>query len=132
MANRVELTKLQTGPRSIVIHLYFQSDGASGDLVNYVLLDPATEEMYGHTRFSVQSAAWAFTGFSANIHFEDLVDGTLIWVLPSESGNEINFEPYGGLMDRSGTDGTGVLQLSTTGFAHLGDAGSLILKVILH
>ena len=132
MANRVTLTKLQEGPRSIIVHAYFESDGASGDLINYVLLDPATEQMFGNTRFSVQSVVWAFNGFSANLHFQELVDGTLIWVLPPDSGNEINFEPYGGLMDTSGPDGTGVLQLTTTGFSSLGDAGSIIIKVILH
>lgn len=123
MANRIDITTLQDGPRFNVTHVYIQSDGAAGDLDSYELAAPA------EGRFTIESIRWAFTGFSAKLHFEILVDDTLIWVIPESSGNYIDFREIGGLKDRSATDGTGRILISTTGLATVGDEGSIILKL---
>jgi hypothetical protein len=131
MANRIERTRLQSGLRHIIYHYYFESDGASGDIDSYALLDIDDEDMGTNTRFIVEDVTYAFNGFSGRLHFELLVDDTLIWVLPPATGNHVNFEPYSGLRDRSGGDGTGKLLFSTTGLDTDGDAGSMLIKVRL-
>ena len=42
MANTVQVTQVMDGSR-IVLHVWLQSDGASGDLNNYVLIDPTKD-----------------------------------------------------------------------------------------
>ena len=130
MANRVEVTKLLDGPRHLIYHVYLASDGASSDLDSYTLIDPANESMGDESQFTIEDVTWGFNGFSANLHFELLVDDTLIWVLPPSAGNYVDFKKYGGLKDRGNSaDATGKVLLSTTGFVDLGDEGSMIIKV---
>ena len=130
MANTVTLTKLLDGPRHLIYHLYLESDGASGDLVDQVLVDPATIGLGEKQFFTLEDITWGFAGFNAALKFEILVEDTLIWVLPEGSGNYVDFKKYGGLKDRSNTnDGSGKLLLDTTGLTALGDAGSMILRV---
>lgn len=132
MANRIEVTKLQDGPRYLVYHVYLESDGVTGDIEDFVLLDPATENMHGARRFCVEEVTWGFNGFTARLTFNELVDGTPIWVLPPHSSDYVDFRPYGGLLDRSDVDGNGKLMISTTDFTPAGRAGSFVLKVNLH
>ena len=40
MANAVTITKILDGARSAVFHVFIKSDGASGELVDQVLIDP--------------------------------------------------------------------------------------------
>lgn len=130
MANRVDVTKLLDGPRHLIYHVYLESDGVSGDLDSYTLIDPATETMGTDKRFTIEDVTWGFNGFSANLHFELLVDDTLIWVLPPSTGNYVDFKKYGGLKDRSNpADATGKVLISTTGFVDAGDEGSIVIKV---
>ena len=130
MANRVDITKLLDGPRHLIYHVYLQSDGASGDLDSFVIIDPANVNMGDQTVFTIEDVTWGFNGFSANLHFEILVDDTLIWVLPPSTGNYVDFKKYGGLKDRSDPlNATGKIFISTTGFVDAGDEGSLVIKV---
>ena len=128
MANRIVLTTLLAGPRHTTIHAYLQSDGMEGEIDSYVLIDPDSRSQSGHLR--IESVTWGFAGFNAKLHFEILVDDTLIWVLPETSSGVIDFSRYGGLKDLSNPlDGTGKLMLSTDGFQSTGDEGSLIIQV---
>jgi len=40
MANIITKTPLQDGSKQLILHVYLESDGVSGDLTNYVLVDP--------------------------------------------------------------------------------------------
>lgn len=130
MANRIEVRKLLDGSRHLIYHVYLKSDGASGDINSYVLIDPANETMGDAVQFTIEDVTWGFNGFSANLHFELLVDDELVWVLPPSAGNYVDFKKYGGLKDRGDpADTTGKVLLSTTGFVDGGDEGSMIIKV---
>lgn len=129
MANRIDVTTLLAGPRHSIVHAYIQSDGASGDLDSYELMVPGDFQSQSG-RFTIDNITWSFTGFSAKIHFEILVEDTLIWVLPESTGNFVSFEKYGGLKDRSNpADATGKILLTTTGLETTGDEGSLVIQV---
>ena len=129
MANTVNITTVNDGPRNICIHVYIASDGASGDITDQVLIDPADYGLPSTTRFGVQGIEYNFSGMSARIEFDSgLVDDNLIWVL-GENNSSADLDRVGGLVDRSGLDGTGKIQITTTGLSSLGDEGSLLLCV---
>jgi hypothetical protein len=123
MAHRVDVTKINGGPYP-VYHVYLKSDGVSPDLKDYELITPAKDLA---PRFSILGVLWSFVGMSARLYFESLVDDTLIWVLPVGS-DEINFEKWGGLVDRSPVlTSSGKLLLSTQGL--VGNAeGAFLIK----
>ena len=127
MANRIEITKLQSGSRYIVIHVYLESDGASGNVTDLVLLDPATD---GGSKYVLEAATWNFSGFNGLIHAEELVDDKPLWVLPADGAGRQDFTDYGGVLDRS-TEGTGRILFSTKGFP-AGSIGSAIIKARVH
>jgi len=131
MANRINLTKVQGGPRYLIYRLFIASDGA-GDIEDLVLIDPVDIDMGVNKRFSIEDVTWAFNGFTGNLYFEELVDDTYVWVLPQDSCNYVDFGPYGGLLDTSTVDGTHRLMFSTRGFDSVGRTGSLLIKVRLH
>ena len=130
MANRIEVQRLLGGSKNLIYHVYIQSDGASGDVVDYVLIDPSTEgDMGDHTNFTIEDVTSSLNGFAAKVYFEFLVDHTLIWVL-SAGGNYADFKKYGGLKDRGEpADATGRVLLSTMGLADPGDEGSFVISL---
>lgn len=130
MANTVAIRKIVDGPRNVVIHVYLASDGSSGELTDQVLIDPVVD--LGLTvgeRMSIECITSSMSGFHARVEFDTgLVDDKMIWVI-TEHDSIAKFEDIGGLRDKSGSDGTGKLQITTTGFTSLGDEGSIIFKV---
>ena len=133
MANIVKITPLVDGDRVKVYHVYLKSDGASGDLVDEVILDPTDFGNRSIPSYRVIEVTFHFAGFDANIGFDTgLVTKDLIWVLPEGADSKADFSPFGGLSDRSSTlDGTGKLLLSTTGFTSSTDQGSMLIKVLV-
>ena len=131
MANIVKQKILLNGPSWAIVALYLKSDGASGDLVKQTILDPVVNfGMKSSDRMTLEYLAYNFAGFDASIEFESgLVDPTFKWVLSEGTNHPVDFLPFGGLIDDSGLDGTGKLQITTTGFTSLADQGALLLKV---
>ena len=130
MANIVNITLVNNGPRNVVAHVYLESDGASGELVDHVLIDPVADlGLTSSARLSIKSIKSGISGFVARVEFDTgLVDDKMIWVITEHNSN-IDFKDIGGLEDRSGVDGTGKLQITTTGFTAAGDQGSIIFQI---
>ena len=129
MANTLTITKVNDGPRHLVIHVYLKSDGASGELSDAVLIDPVDLGLPASSRFVIEKIDYNFVGFSALVEFDTgLVDDKMIWVL-GEANSKACFKDIGGLADRSGVDGTGKIQFTTTGFTALGDQGSMVMSI---
>lgn len=130
MANVVEKQILLNGPRHVIVAVYLKSDGASGDLSNYPILTLADCGLKKPDRLRLQYIAYNFVGFDAVMQFgSGLVNPTWKWVLSEGTNAPIDFEPFGNIIDDSGMDGTGTLQLSTSGFTSLQDQGSILLQV---
>ena len=129
MANLVTVTTLLDGPRHTILHVYVKSDGTSGDLVDYVIADPADFNMTGANRFfTIETIQGGLAGFSAHLKFDYLINGTFIWVIP-EYDTMFDFRADGGLKDRSSTlDGTGKVLLNTQGLDN-SDDGSFVIKL---
>ena len=129
MPNTVIKTKLLDGPRQVIYHIYIKSDGKSGEVINYPVIDPAEYNLKGPS-FAIESVTWGFNGFTGKFKFDYLADGTLVWVLPSSAANHVDFEPYGALTDRSSKlDGSGKILFSTIGMGDWGDEGSFVIKI---
>jgi hypothetical protein len=133
MAHKVVVTKLIDGPRHAVIHVYVRSDGASADLTDYVLIDPATDltpSPGGVPSLTIEHLQYDLSGFNAELEFEYLTDDTGAWVMADGSAGCFDFGSFGGLKDRSNVlDGTGKLMLTTSGLSNAGDKGTVIIKV---
>ncbi len=129
MANTITVTKIVDGPRNLALHVYLKSDGASGDLVDEVIIDPIALGLTKDARLTIQSIESALSGFTGLLEFDTgLVDDKMVWVLSEHIGSS-SFGLIGGLRDRSGVDGTGRLQLTTTGFTDVGDQGSIVITL---
>lgn len=129
MANTVVITTVNEGPRNLVLHVYLASDGASGDIVDEVLIDPVSLGLPATTRLAIETISYNFAGFNARVEFDSgVVEDNMIWVL-SEHNSEADFMSIGGLFDRSGIDGTGRVQLTTTGLGSVGDEGSIVISM---
>lgn len=132
MANTVAVKLLLNGDRNAIVHVYLRSDGASGELTNQTLIDPVvTLGMPAGSRLRLCRVEYNFAGFDAVLQYESGgVDPVWKWVMTEGTNAPINMEQYGNLVDDSSVDGTGKLQITTTGFTASTDQGSMIFKLL--
>ena len=133
MANTVLVTKMLDGERFAVFHVYIESDGATGELDNFVLIDPAadlTPSTGATPSLTIEHLWYDLSDFDARLDFEYLIENTPVWTLSGGNGVHMDFSPFGGLKDRSQSlDGTGKLLITTSGLLSSGDCGSIVIKV---
>lgn len=131
MSNTVKVKVLESGPRNFVLAVFLQSDGVTGELNAETLLDPVDLGLTRKTRFSIQNIDYNFAGFDATLEFDSgSIDPNFKWALVEGANNPVDFSPYGGILDDSGIDGTGKLQITTSGFTSTQDFGSILIKLI--
>ena len=130
MANIVK-RKIILGGSVVIYAIYLKSDGATGELVNLTLIDPVVDlGLPAKSRLTLDELTYNFAGFDASINFASgLIEPTFKWVLSEGTNHPVDFRTYGGLIDDSGLDGTGRLQITTTGFTSTVDQGSMLIKV---
>jgi hypothetical protein len=131
MAHDVVVTNILPGDHRSQYHIFLRSDGASGELVDQVLIDPVNDlGIPASSKIVIEEITYNFSGFDARIEFDNgLVNDNMIWVLPASGDNHIDFNPWGGLKDFPGLDGSGAIQITTNGFGDAGDQGSLLVMV---
>ncbi len=132
MAHKINITKLMDGPKQAIFHVYIENDGASGEIVDQVIVNPVTlvPTMKGVPSLTLEKTLHSFAGFDVKLEFESLVNDTPIWVLAERGENHTCFKGFSGLKDRSSAlDGSGKLMFTTVGFTSAGDMGSFIIQV---
>lgn len=130
MANTVNVTILEKGQRNLLLHVFLQSDGASGDLNGQVLIDPVSLGFTTAARFELRRIEYNLSGFDAILEFNSgTVTPTFKWVISAGANAPVDFDYCGGVKDTSGMDGNGQLLISTNGFTSSTDCGSLLLKL---
>lgn len=132
MANRVDINVVHQGPRNAIFHVYLVSDGVSGDLVDEVIVDPATlnPALAAAPILTVEKLWYDLSGFSARLEYDYLATDAGIWTMSEGQAAKMDFSSFSGINDTSGElDGTGKIKLSTSGFTDTGDAGSIIIHV---
>jgi hypothetical protein len=132
---QVTVIKAVEGEAHVVLRMYMEADG-SGELVNYPFFSPSDcnpalsnnkptfrlMQMWG-------SGVWFDLSLSA---------GTLvpvpIWTFARDCDFHVDFRGFGGLFDQNvytvpPPDDSGVLCLSTNGFAQAGSRGSFVFEL---
>lgn len=125
---QINITKLNDGARNAIFHVALQGDG-TGDLVDAVIIDPATSfdvPMPALPALRIMSLRYDLTGFDAEIEYDYLESDTPIWTMTGDTGSAFDFCEFGGLTDRSLSDGSGKLLLTTNGLSN-GDKGTIII-----
>lgn len=133
MANDITITKLIDGPRNAVLHIVIASDGSTGDLTNFTLIDPAFDfspELPAKPIMTIEEIWYELAGFTARLQFNYLTKSTPIWTLAGQASGHMDFTKFGGLKDRSNPlDANGKLTITTTGLATIGCQGTIVIKV---
>tara|TARA_R110000868_G_scaffold304180_1_gene564699 strand:- start:171 stop:575 length:405 start_codon:yes stop_codon:yes gene_type:complete len=133
MANTVTVKVLESGQRNALIHVYLKSDGATGELVNQVLLDPIADlGMAAKSRFRLGRIEYNYAGFDAVLGFGSgtVPQENFKWVLTEGTNYGVDFKYWTFIMDNSGVDGNGKLLLSTSRFTNSACQGSMLIQVI--
>lgn len=142
MANTVTRTILANGSKTLLLHVFIESDGYEGELTNYVLADP---ELYDSVftdriirpdmKLKISQLWYSFNWFDATISFDEL-NPVPCWVLPRDSSNYLDFRHFGGLSNKlidpqttQSTERTGKILLSTNDFAPEKSKGTIILEI---
>lgn len=133
MANTISKMMIMDGPSHVTLHCFMQSDGASGDLTNYVLLDPATEltpAMPRRQDLILKQIWYELAGYTLTFAFDGLAPWPF-WTLNEGSNVQHDWRFFGGIRDNSsaplGLDSTGKLLISTQGFTSAADSGAFVL-----
>ena len=131
MAHTVTITNILPGNFRSQYHIFLSSDGASGELTDQVLIDPVADlGTKASDKMVIERITYNFAGFDARLEFDNgLVNDNMIWVLPEVGDNSLDFNSWGGLKDFPGLDGSGALQITTTGFGDAGNQGSILIMV---
>lgn len=134
MAIIVNKYKIMDGPSHVTLHCYLQGDGASPDLVNYVLLDPMTELtpfMPQQQDLILKQVWYEVAGFNCTLGFGTLTGSWPFWVLTPGVDSQHDWRFFGGIRDRSdavsGLNSTGKLVISTTGLLTANTRGAFVL-----
>lgn len=130
MAHIVTPTLLLDSPKSTIVHVYIESDGVSGDLSSFVLLDPKVDFVDSPQiiQMSIRQIWYSLAWFDGFLSFDDLTPYPS-WVLNRDANGYFDFRYFGGIKDRSSIDTTGKLLLSTNGLTSLGNRGTLVIEL---
>ena len=126
---QLTITTIHDGPRNAVIHVSIFADG-SGELADEVLIDPTAFDPPLPARPALRiSKIWHdFTGFDAWLEYDYLLSDTPVWSMSGNQPGHLDFDCFGGLTDRSASDGTGKIQINTRGLDNA-DFGTMVLHV---
>jgi hypothetical protein len=131
MPHTVKIIKELDGERHIILRVFIKSDGVSADLAGLTVLDPKltpSPTLPAKPFCTIEEIWFDLDGFDMRLDFDDLTDPPA-WTISQSSGNYIDFRSFGGIVDRSGLDGTGKLLLSTFGLDNANKQGTLIIKM---
>ncbi len=134
MANTVRTNIILDGPSHVTLQVFLQSDGASGDLTNVVLLSPddVSPQLPNRQDFTIKQIWYELAGFSATLAFNATTPWPF-WTLDAGNNVQHDWRFFGGITDRSGgtfgLNATGELLISTEGFTSASDSGAIVLWI---
>jgi hypothetical protein len=127
MANTISRQTIIDGSRQLVVKIYLESDGSSGELTDYVLIDASTYSP-PFTDWKIISLNSNLVGFTAKLKWDATTDVPFA-TLPDYDVNYSHqeFDDIMGFPNNAGTGRTGDLLISTSGFATAGDYGTIVI-----
>jgi hypothetical protein len=130
---QVTTRKVVEGLNNLVLHVFMESDGLSGELDNYVLLSPADlipPLPATKPTFRIMRVWYSMVWFDITFKYGGLQPRP-VWTLARDAANYLDFRSFGGISDygtEPPSDQTGKLLISTNGFAAAGSQGSMTIE----
>jgi hypothetical protein len=134
MANTVTTAVVLDGPKHVFVRCYLKADGASGELTNQVLADPATlaPPAPGQTvtgKLSIVEVWYENVGFDVILKFNATTPVPMWKLAGASSSNNICLEKFGGLTDPQAPGWDGKVVFDTAGFNTANREGTFIVKL---
>lgn len=132
MANTTTKSVMIDGPRMYAVHIYLASDGAAGELSDYIAVDVSALQAVipgqacDHVR--VHRVYGLMSGFSLTLEFDATTDQAFM-TFPDGVFTFLDVAPYGGIEDPEASGSTGDIVATTSGFTAAGDVGYLVIEV---
>ena len=132
MTTNVTPTIINEGSTKLIVQLLIESDGTSGELINYQILNP-TEDfnpvLGTDTQLTILQMWYDSVWFDILVRFNALNPQTA-WAFSRDSGSRyMDFRYFGGLKDRSGTDHDGKVMISTSGLTDVtSSVGTMVIE----
>ena len=134
MANVVNVWKIMDGVSHVTLHCFLKSDGASGEIINRVLLDPAVDlvpPMLRQQDLIVKQIWYESSNFNITLAFDQGATSWPFWTLTAGAAVHHDWRFFGGIRDHSDTPfgmaSTGKLLMSTTGFTNAFSSAAFVL-----
>lgn len=132
MTTNVTPTIINEGPTKLIVQLLIESDGTSGELTDYSILDPTvdfTPNLSADTQLTITQMWYNCVWFDVAIQFNALNPQT-VWTISRDPGDSyMDFRYFGGLKDRSITDHDGKVLISTSGLADVSKSvGTIVIE----
>ena len=140
--SQVTVTKVVEGQAHLVIRVDMLSDGLgntplSQELVNYPILAPTDlNPPFPNTgpAFRIMQLWYGLVWFDLVFTIGSIDQPNTLWTLARDCDSHVDFRCFGGLLDRAVYDvpptvDTGILMISTNGFAPVNSQGSLVIEL---
>ena len=139
MSHKIVKTAIKKGSKGTIMHVYLESDGESGELDDYALLDQIGDPDFPETndfvpsrdpadKLRIMRVWYSSSWFDLELKF-DALEKTTPWVLNRDGGGFHDFSYFGGLKDLSDPERFGKLLITTSGFESPGARATLILDM---
>lgn len=132
MAHQLLVTKIQDGSSLATFQVFLKSDGYSGELTNFTIIDEkdVTPQLPHAPDFNLQQCWYELSGCDATLAFRTDVSTLPVWNLTPGVSSYHDWRLFGGLVDRTNPlNANGEIVISTNGFASAGSVVSLVLKL---
>ena len=141
MANQVITTVIGKSDVKTIVHVYLESDGNEGELINYVIVDPAV--LYPELSIQDQRANrhivtqlwYSLSWFDVLLSFDEL-NPVPSWQITRDTDTYVDLRYFGGISDRypspkdkTSTDRLGRVLITTKDFAPLGSTGTIVIEL---
>lgn len=128
MANTIDKQTIIDGSKKLIVKIFFASDGVTGELSDYVLIDASTYSP-AFTDCTIKMVHSELSGFTAKLIFAGATPANALHIPDYEAhynSKEIGY--FGGIPNNAVTP-TGDILLTTTGFTAAGDQGTIIIEL---
>lgn len=129
----VTTRKVVEGPTNLILHVFLESNGVDGELVNYPILSPSecVPVLANQPSMRVVRIWYSMVWFDITFSWGGLVPRPF-WTIARDTVTCVDFEKFGGMIDYATvppSDDNGKLLITTNNFEPAGSQGSLALEI---
>ena len=133
MANYVNSLLIEEGPSAFVIKVDLLAD-TTGELSNTVIVagSSLTPALLTGQTMSIYAVWWQLSNFTIKFAWKNSSTTVPCWALAPGSSSHVDFAPFGGILDTSGSTSEQKLVISTNGFLTAASYGTFIMRMRKH